>query len=43
MSELEEQIINAFIKWADSTPAVTWGGSDGVKDRWRKLQAAKES
>lgn len=29
--------IEEFIEWANSTPAVTWGGSKGVKDRWREL------
>lgn len=35
----DSEAIEKFIEWANGTPAVTWRGANGVKDRWRQRAA----
>lgn len=33
-AQVRAEAVAEFIAWADSTPAVTWTGKGGIKDRW---------
>lgn len=33
-AQVRAEAVAEFIAWADSSPAVTWAGKGGIKDRW---------
>ena len=38
LARYQASIMEEFVMWADSVPAVTWGYSGGIKELWKKKQ-----